>query len=165
MPSINDKKKRLEILQVLFSVYQWDTIKLGGVGAADCAPEILTSKTTSEERVEIVKWAREIMPKGDSWSDGYHRETLGRLLLDLEADILDDETYLKIRRETGRLTDLIDRLLQLKRVDEAIYAPVRIPTDSSQEPDARAPVLEQHSFRFAAGGASRRHARFWMEPT
>lgn len=119
LPSINDKKKRLEILQILFSVYRWDTIKLGGVGAADCAPEILTSKTTSEERIEIAKWVREIMPKGDSWSDGYHREHLGRLLLDLEADILDDETYLKICRETGRLNDLVERLLQLKRMDEA----------------------------------------------
>jgi hypothetical protein len=64
LPSINDRKKRLEILQVLFSVYQWDTIKLGGVGAADCVPEILTSQTISEERVEITKWVREIMPKG-----------------------------------------------------------------------------------------------------
>lgn len=116
---VNDKKKRLEILRVLFSVYQWDTIKLGGVGAADCVPEILTSKTTSGERVEIAKWVREIMPKGDSWSDGYHREVLGKLLLDLEADILDDEAYLKICRETGRLNDLIERLLQLKRINEA----------------------------------------------
>jgi uncharacterized Zn finger protein len=119
LPSIKDKKKRLEILQVLFSIYRWDTIKLGGVGAADCVPEILTSKTTSEEHIEIAKWVREIMPKGDSWSDGYHREHLGRLLLDLEADILDDEAYLKICRETGRLNDLIERLLQLKRMDEA----------------------------------------------
>jgi len=119
VPSINDRKKRLEILQVLFSVYQWGTIKLGGVGAADCVPEILTSKTTSEERIEIAKWTREIMPKGDSWSDRYHREHFGRLLLDLEADTLDDEAYLKICRETGRLNDLIERLLQLRRMDEA----------------------------------------------
>jgi len=119
LPSTNDKKKRLEILQVLFSVYRWDSIKLGGVGAADYVPEILTSKTTPEERVEIAKWAREIMPKGDSWSDGYHREHLGRLLLDLEADTLDDEAYLKICRETGRLNDLIERLLKLKRIKEA----------------------------------------------
>jgi uncharacterized Zn finger protein len=41
------------------------------------------------------------------------------LLLDLEADALDDEAYLKICRETGRLNDLIERLLQLKRMDEA----------------------------------------------
>ncbi|HSM70839.1 MAG TPA: SWIM zinc finger family protein [Anaerolineales bacterium] len=119
LPSINDRKKRLEILQVLFSAYQWDNITLGGTGTADCVPEILTEKTTPDERIEIAKWVREIMPKGDSWSDGYHREVLGRLLLDLEADILDDEAYLKICRETGRLNDLIERLLQLNRMDEA----------------------------------------------
>jgi hypothetical protein len=119
LPSINDRKKRLEILQVLFSVYQWDTIKLGGVGAADCVPEILVEKTTPDERIEIAKWTREIMPKGNDWSAGYHREVLGRLLLDLEADTLDDEAYLKICRETGRLNDLIERLLQLGRMDEA----------------------------------------------
>jgi hypothetical protein len=82
-------------------------------------PEILVEKTTPDERIEIAKWTREIMPKGDSWSNGYHREVLGRLLLDLEADTLDDEAYLKICRETGRLNDLIERLLQLKRINEA----------------------------------------------
>ena len=92
---------------------------MGGVGAADCVPEILTSQITPEERVEIAKWTRKILPTGNSWSDGYHRETLGRLLLDLESDILDDESYLKLCRETGRLNDLIERLLKLKRIKEA----------------------------------------------
>lgn len=119
LPKISDSKKRIEILQILFSVYQWDTIKIGGVGAADCVPEILTRQTTPEERVEIAKWTHKILPRGNSWSDGYHRETLGRLLLDLEADILDDESYLKLCRETGRLNDLIERLLKLKRIKEA----------------------------------------------
>ncbi len=119
LPAVTDSKKRIEILQVLFSAFWWDTIKIGGVGAADCAPEILTSQTTPEERKEIAKWTREILPKGNSWSDGYHREVLGRLLLDLEVNILDDEAYLKICRQTGRLNDLIERLLKLKRIKEA----------------------------------------------
>ena len=119
LPSISDRKKRLEILQALFSVYQWDSIKLGGVGAADGVPEILIEKTTSEERIEIAVWVRKIMPKGKEWGDSYHREHLGRLLLDLEAETLDDEAYLKICRETGRLNDLIERLLKLKRIKEA----------------------------------------------
>jgi len=119
LSSINKQKKRGEILQTLFSVYEWDTLKLGGVGAADCVPEILTSQTTPEEKREIAKWTREIMPKGKEWSDGYHREVLGKLLLDLEAEALDDEAYLKICRETGRLNDLIQRLLNLKRIKEA----------------------------------------------
>jgi uncharacterized Zn finger protein len=119
LSGFTDAKKRIGILQVLFSAYQWDTIQIGGVGAADNVPEILTSQTTPSERTEIAKWTREIMPKGNSWGDGYHREVLGRLLLDLEADILDDEAYLRICRQTGRLNDLIDRLLILNRIDEA----------------------------------------------
>ena len=49
-----------------FSVYiDGILIKLGGVGAADCVPEILVEKTTPDERIEIAKWTREIMPKGN----------------------------------------------------------------------------------------------------
>ncbi len=119
LDSMGDIKERRGILQVLFSAYRWDVITVGGTGAADCVPVILTSKTTPDECAEIAEWTREMLPQGSSWSNGYHREVLGRLLLDLEADILDDAAYLKICRETGRLNDLIDRLLQLKRFNEA----------------------------------------------
>jgi len=119
LETIRKPKIRIEALQILFHAYEWDSIKMGGSGSADCVPEILTSQTTPEERIEIVKWTRTIMPKGNSWSDGYHREVLGALLLDLEADTLDDEAYLKICRQTGRLNDLIDRLLKLNRLEEA----------------------------------------------
>lgn len=119
LDSISETKTRREILQALFKAYHWDAIEEGGVGAADCVPEILVSKTTPEERKEIAKWTRKVMPKGKDWSDGYHREALGRLLLELEADTLDDEAYLKNCRETGRLNDLIERLLQLERIKDA----------------------------------------------
>jgi uncharacterized Zn finger protein len=122
LSGFTEANKRIGILQVLFSAYQWDTIKIGGVGAAENVPQILTSQTTPSERTEIAKWTREIMPKGNSWSDGYHREVLGRLLLDLEADNLDDEAYLRICRQTGRLNDLIDRLLIPNRMNEAEIA-------------------------------------------
>ena len=118
LSKINVPKKRREFLEALFNAYEWD-LKAGGVGAADCVPEILTEKTTPEERVEIAKWVRNIMPTAKEWSDNYRRETLGRLLLDLEADTLDDEAYLNICRQTGRLNDLIERLLKLKRIEEA----------------------------------------------
>jgi uncharacterized Zn finger protein len=39
--------------------------------------------------------------------------------LDLEKDTLDDEAFLRVCRQTGRLLDLVNRLLALKRVDEA----------------------------------------------
>lgn len=121
LSKINDPKKRREILEALFGAYKWD-VQAGGVGAADSVPEILTAKTTPEERVEIAKWVRDIMPKGKEWSDNYRREVLGKFLLDIEADTLDDEAYLKICRQTGRLNDLIERLLKLKRVEEAADA-------------------------------------------
>jgi uncharacterized Zn finger protein len=119
MSGFDQRPKTAGDIAGAFNAYRWDAIEEGGVGAADCVPEILVSKTTPEERKEIAKWTRKIMPKGKDWSDGYRREVLGRLLLDLEADTLDDEAYLKICRETGRLNDLIKRLLQLKRIKEA----------------------------------------------
>jgi uncharacterized Zn finger protein len=121
LSKINVPKKRREILETLFSAYKWD-LKAGGVGAADSVPEILTGKTTPEERGEIAKWVRDIMPKGKEWSDDYRRKTLGGFLLDLEADTLDDEAYLKTCRQTGRLNDLIERLLKLKRIEDAADA-------------------------------------------
>jgi hypothetical protein len=56
-------------------------------------------ENTPDEWIEIAKWVRENMPKGDSWSNGYQGEVLGRLLLDLEVDALDDEAHLNICRE------------------------------------------------------------------
>ena len=45
---------------------------------------------------------------------------MGGLLLDLQADTIDDEAFLLICRQTGRLNDLVDRLLSLNRTDEAV---------------------------------------------
>ena len=69
----------------------------------------------------------EILPAGgergeggdQDFSTGWRRETFGGLLLNLEEDTLDDETYLRICRETGRTGDVVERLLTLGRVDEA----------------------------------------------
>jgi uncharacterized Zn finger protein len=83
------------------------------------APGIILERSTPEERRIVAKWVRSAMPTGGSWSDGYHRQTLGRFLLELEKDELDDEAFLRICRETNRWQDLVVRLLALKRVDEA----------------------------------------------
>ncbi len=48
------------------------------------------------------------------------REASGGLLLDLQAEKLDDESFLEICRQSGRLNDLVNRLLQLGRLEEAI---------------------------------------------
>jgi uncharacterized Zn finger protein len=68
----------------------------------------------------VAGWVRDAMPSGDSGSAGWCRQALGGLLLELEAEELDDEDFLRICRETGRLFDLVNRLLALGRVDEAL---------------------------------------------
>src|SRR6266852_1641470 len=50
---------------------------------------------------------------------GSERQAYCKFWLDLQKESLDDESYLRICRETGRISDLIDRLLMLGRVDEA----------------------------------------------
>jgi uncharacterized Zn finger protein len=115
-----DAAFRQGILQVLFNIYRWD-VNAGGVGASDPIPDIFSQSTAIQERKQIVAWVREAIPHGNEWNDNYRRQVFGRLLLQLEGSTLDDEAYLEICRQTGRTGDLVERLLQLQRVDEAIH--------------------------------------------
>jgi uncharacterized Zn finger protein len=119
LASVQDAKTRESILRALFDVYRFD-IDFGGVGLSDEVPELILKQATPEERRAVTRWVREAMPTGKDWSDNWHREVYGGFLMDLEADTLDDEAFLRIARETGRVHDLVDRLLKLKRIEEAI---------------------------------------------
>jgi hypothetical protein len=81
------------------------------------------------------------LPRGEGWSDEYQRRALGSFLLELEADELDDEAYLRLCRETGRALELVDRLLSLDRLDEAMKA-IKAAEDHDLLP--LADVLVQH---------------------
>jgi uncharacterized Zn finger protein len=118
LSAASDSAQRQTILRALFDTYAWD-VNFGGIDMGYEAPGIILELSTPEERRQVAEWARSAMPSGDSWSDGYHRQTLGRFLLELEKDELDDEAFLRICRETNRWQDLVARLLALKRVDEA----------------------------------------------
>lgn len=112
---IQDSSARRDILQTLFNVYLWD-IKMGGIGIGDRVPDILLEQASSQEKEILTGWTESALSGIREWG----REVLGRLLLDLQAETLDDETFLAICRQTGRLKDLVDRLLQLGRLDEAL---------------------------------------------
>lgn len=133
----DDLDLRTEILHGLFDVYRWD-IDAGGFGIGDPAYHAIMEHTSAEERHQVAGWVREALP-GDvaserkafdlmsgsfiSWdTSSWKRERLGEFLLDLEADRLDDEAYLQICRETGQLDALVNRLLDLDRLDEALEA-------------------------------------------
>ncbi|RPJ42188.1 MAG: hypothetical protein EHM21_13130, partial [Chloroflexi bacterium] len=112
---------RRELLHTLFDLWLWD-LQAGGLGYADETPSILTGQSTLEEKQQIAEWVQAELPEGEDWDEGYQRRALGGLWLALMAGQLDDETYLRICRRTGRNQDLIDRLLHLGRVDEALSA-------------------------------------------
>lgn len=109
---------RAAIIAALFAVYQFD-MHFGGIGISDEVPTILTDQTSAEERRVIAGWIRDALATARGEYDRYRRQAYGHFLLDLEADTLDDEAFLRICRESGRILDLIDRLLALGRTDEA----------------------------------------------
>jgi uncharacterized Zn finger protein len=89
-------------------------------GPEEGPEEILVNRTTPEERRAIAAWVRVALSAEREGSHSWRRQEFGGLLLELEADTMDDETYLRTCRSTGRQHDLVDRLLQLGRLEEAI---------------------------------------------
>ena len=114
-----DAGARETILRALFDIYHAD-IELGGLGLGDGVPDLILEHATADERRLVAGWIRDGLPQGNDWSANYHRQAYGAFLLDLEEDTLDDEAFLRVCRETGRLHDLVDRLLVLGRLDEAV---------------------------------------------
>jgi uncharacterized Zn finger protein len=117
----NDATRREEILRALFEVYSFD-INYGGVGLGDTVPGLMCEYTRAAERAQIAAWVRAAMARvstKDEWGCEWRQRAYGGLLLQLEADTLDDETYLRICRASHRRDDLLARLLALGRVEEA----------------------------------------------
>jgi len=119
LKATSDPIQREGLLRALFDVYRWD-VDFGGIDMGYQAPVIILEQATPDEKRRVARWVREALPTGDSWSVKYHRQAYGGFLLNLEEERLDDEAFLRICRETGRLQDLVDRLLALSQVDEAV---------------------------------------------
>ena len=92
----------------------------GGVGLGEAAPDLILEHATEEEKGAIAGRVRAAMPRGESWTDGYHRRVYGRFLLDLEMAHLNDDSFLGICRECALLAELVDRLLTLGRLEDAV---------------------------------------------
>ncbi len=116
---VDDAPLREVILRHLFAIYLWD-LSSGGVGVGDETPTILLEQSTPAERQQIAQWVRDTIPNAASAYSNWKREALGGFLIELEMDTLDDEAFLRICRETGRVHDLVERLLRLQRVEEAV---------------------------------------------
>lgn len=121
LQTTQDPEIRRNLLNILFELFMWD-LRAGGLGYADETPAILTGQSNEREKQEIASWVQAELPDSGEWNEDYQRRSLGGLWLDLMEEDLDNETYLRICRETGRDQDLIHRLLTLKRSDEAVEA-------------------------------------------
>ena len=111
----DDARGREQTLQALFEIYRHD-VDCGGIGLGEAAPVLILEHASEGERRTVAGWVRNAMGRGDD----YHRRAHGRFLLELESDDLDDDAFLGICRESGLLADLVDRLLTIGRLDEAL---------------------------------------------
>jgi uncharacterized Zn finger protein len=114
---------RLDILRTLVDVIVSDT-ELGGYGFADSAYGIVLDGANAAEKAEIATWIEDkladIQSLADNFSQKWRAESYGRFLLDLHGDTLTDEQFLQLCRRSGQLKKLVERLLQLNRVEEAV---------------------------------------------
>lgn len=114
----DDQLLREKILALLFATYIYD-IKEGGIGFAEEAPAVLVEHATAEERKKIVWW---LLQELAVTANNFQKKCYGKLLLDLKGDKIDDEEYLRLCSETGLIHDMVERLLSLGRVDDAMKA-------------------------------------------
>lgn len=117
LSATEDPSRREELLKALFDVIRWD-VDFGGIDMGYRAPGVILEQATLEEKRQVSRWVRDALSGESSWS----RERYGGFLLRLEEAWMDDEAFLQICRQTGRREDLVERLLDLGRVDEAAAA-------------------------------------------
>ena len=119
-----DPALRSDVAQLLYEVMRWD-VAMGGIDLGYEAKDFLLTHATADERADVrVRIEADLarLSPSDDWSSGWRRERLGGLLLELQPGEVDDETYLQVCRASGRTEDLVARLLQLDRLDEALAA-------------------------------------------
>jgi hypothetical protein len=121
-----DRVAREKSIAVLLAIYQRDLHADDSHGFAERAAEQLVRYATLLERQTIAEWIRERLADEEEAITGSERQAYGGFWLDLEKETLDDEAYLRICRETGRTADLVERLLALERIDEAVRETQRV---------------------------------------
>lgn len=116
-----DLAARKKIIETIFAIYRSD-VDHGGYGFTEDIPPELLQHTSAEEKRTAAEWVHAALSEiqGTDHSADWHRKRYGGLLLALEAEVLDDEVFLRIGRETKRIYEVVDRLLERGRVDAAV---------------------------------------------
>lgn len=117
-------KLRSQIIQTLRDVYAFDlSLENDEPRMSEQIPAILTRYTTPSERKTLAAWTRKTFDLDIDWenddlSEDYNYAT--SLLLGLENDTIDDETFARLCRETENTPFLIERQLSQGHVQEAL---------------------------------------------
>ena len=114
-----DARLRHTILNSMYELYCQD-LELGGYGIADEVPDAIAEHGTPEERAEVATWIENVLPEEQSPRGAFETQALGRFLLTLKEDALDEEATLALLRRSGDPYTLFGKLLEFDRVDEAI---------------------------------------------
>jgi len=102
----------------------WADRKLGGVGLSDDVPDVLRKRASKGEKARLAAWVKERLPEA---RDGYGREAAAQMYLSLAGSRLSSETYLEFCRENGLHIERVERLLRLRRAEEAARAACDVP--------------------------------------
>jgi len=121
-----DRAARERSIAALLAIYQRDLHADTSHGFAQRATNQLVRYAFPLERQTITEWIGKRLADEEEAITGSERQAYGGFWLDLEKETLDDEAYLRICRETGRISDLVDRLLALGRIDEAVRESQRV---------------------------------------
>ena len=116
-----DEALREQILNAIFEVFSFD-VDHGGLGLTEDIPPEFLQNTTPEEKRLVAQWVRTALAKlrEKKQESDWRLTHYGGLLLALEADVLSDEEFLRIGRETNSIQAVVARLLELGRADEAV---------------------------------------------
>jgi uncharacterized Zn finger protein len=116
-----DEALREQMLGAIFEVYCFD-VDHGRFGLTKDIPPEFLQDTTPEEKHLVAQWVRSALAElqENKQESNWRLNRYGVLLLALEADLLSDEEFLRIGRETKSIQAVVTRLLELGRVDEAV---------------------------------------------
>lgn len=117
--------QRESILRALFEIYHWD-VQAGGLGIGDQVPGIILEQVTPRERQTVAQWIQEALASSGTDAHEFRRQAYGGFLLPLQGDHVDDESYLRLCRETARWQELVAKLLTLGRENEALSVAAQV---------------------------------------
>lgn len=115
-----DASERKELLTSLFDLWKFGD-DYGGVETD--IPGVIADNVTEDERKMVEGWLRQEMGSGQDFSSTWRNRRVVSFLATLKAAVhFSDDDLLEEYRKAGLHKELTEKLLQLKREDEALKA-------------------------------------------